>query len=198
MANQDDGRSAISIDTDELENRELSKFKSATVTKEDDLIYDLGNLTALDNHQLDLAALKEDTQKFLIDYNRDNVQLLINKIFKLPSEKHDVGALALLPPPVTVIPREKPLPKEKSQTKWEQFKKAKGIRQRKKEKQIWDSTTQEWRRRYGYKRANDINDTWVIEAKPTEDAGADPFEELKTAKKSRVEKQKKSRKEERI
>jgi len=156
----------MSIDLNELDGASL---KTATVEKEDYLIYDLGNLAALDNYQLDIIAFKEDKEKFLIEYNRDNAQLLINKLFKLPSIKDEVGALALLPKPITVLPREKPLPKEKATTKWEEFKKAKGIRTKKKDKLIWDKTHQEYRRSYGYKKANDtINNTWVIEAKPSD------------------------------
>jgi len=175
----------MSVDLNELEE---NSFKSATVEKEDYLIYDLGNLAALDNHQLDPEAHNNDIEKFLHEYNRDNTQLLINKLFKLPSIKDEVGALALLPNPITVIPREKPLPKEKVVTKWEEFKKAKGIHTRKKDKLVWDETHKEYRRSYGYKKANDtINDTWVIDAKPG--GSLNPFEDLSNKKKQRIEKQ---------
>ncbi|KAK9810312.1 hypothetical protein WJX72_008404 [[Myrmecia] bisecta] len=47
----------------------------------------------------------------------------------------------------------------------------------------------EWRRRHGYKRANDDNDIPVIEAKASDQAGEDPFTKMKAEKKARVKSQ---------
>jgi hypothetical protein len=41
----------------------------------------------------------------------------------------------------------------------------KGIRKRKRSKLVYDEEAGEWRRRHGYKRANDDNEVPVIEAK---------------------------------
>jgi len=54
-------KETMSVDLNELEE---NSFKSATVEKEDYLIYDLGNLAALDNHQLDPEAHNNDIEKF--------------------------------------------------------------------------------------------------------------------------------------
>lgn len=81
-----------------------------------------------------------------------------------------------------------------------------GIKKRKKERKVWDESKQEWRRRFGYKRVNDEKDVAIVEAKPTDKVkglqfvdflrflvqfGENPFEKMKTAKKERVERQKK-------
>ena len=49
------------------------------------------------------------------------LQALTGRLFALPSEPAPVGRIAELPPPTTVLPREKPLPKPRPPTKWELF-----------------------------------------------------------------------------
>ena len=82
-----------------------------------------------------------------------------------------MGRLAHLPPPSTVLPREKPIPKPRPPTKWEQFAQKKGIEKRKRSKVEWDEASQEWKRRYGYKRANDESAVPVMEAGPNDQVG---------------------------
>lgn len=69
---------------------------------------------------------------------RDNTQLLLNKIWTLPFERVDDVVIAKLPPPTSVLPREKPVPKQKAPSKWEAYAKEKGIVKRKKTKLVWD------------------------------------------------------------
>jgi regulator of ribosome biosynthesis len=91
-------------------------------------------------------------------------QLLVNQLFALPAEAVTGGRLAHLPAPTTPLPREKPIPKAKPLTKWQKFAQEKGIRKRKRSKLVWDEDTGEWRRRHGYKRANDDEAIPIIEA----------------------------------
>jgi len=71
---------------------------------------------------------------------RDNVQLLINKIWELPVKRVHETIVAELPKPEYVLPRSRVIPKPKSLTKWEQFAKEKGIQTKKKGKSKlkWD------------------------------------------------------------
>jgi len=71
---------------------------------------------------------------------RDNVQLLINKIWELPVKRVDGTIMAELPKPEYVLPRSRIIPKPRPLTKWEQFAKEKGIQTRKKSrsKLKWD------------------------------------------------------------
>jgi len=86
-----------------------AKFLSHTVDKDDDLSYDLGNLTAIDGHPIDPVAYgfvfsylllkidfdcmftssknRADSEKHIKAVGRDNLQLLFNKIFSLPTDK---------------------------------------------------------------------------------------------------------------
>jgi len=97
--------------------------------------------------------------------------------------------MAELPEQVTVIPREKPLPKPKPPTRWEKFAKAKGIQHRKKSKMVYDEATGEWVSRWGYKGTNDdgAND-WLIPVPQNDDPFEDQFSKRREAKKERIAK----------
>lgn len=86
----------------------------------------------------DICRSKPDS--YLKDLTRDNVQLLINEIWKLPVERVDGDIVATLPKLEYVLPRSRVIPKPKPLTKWQQFAKEKGIRTKKKGKSRlkWD------------------------------------------------------------
>ncbi|GMF57908.1 unnamed protein product [Phytophthora fragariaefolia] len=154
---------------------------TSSVQKEDDLSYDLGNLAAFDMHPFAYQSEKE-----LALHARENVQLLVNHIFELPREMSDMGPLAQLPEPVTVIPREKPLPKPKVETRWEKFAKEKGIDKRKKSRKVFDEATGEWSHAWGYQRAGDDMKDWAVEVKQGD--MDDPWTKRKQEKRARVDK----------
>ena len=171
------------------------------VNKTDELIYDMGHIMALDTCTLDSIQLNR--MEYLDSLFRDNAQLLMNKLFSLPREPHPVEPfteLAVLPNTIMVLPREKhvwcleknrfmQLPVEKAPTKWEEFAKRKGIIKKPKSKIVYDEQKDEYRPRYGFNRANNPTDQWLIEHKDTPDFDPkqDPFEQLKKDKKARVE-----------
>jgi regulator of ribosome biosynthesis len=128
------------------------------------------------------------------DWTRESLQVLIGHIFKLPVERSDVGPIAQLSEPTTVIPREKPFPKERPETKWEKFRRNKGIPKRKKSSRVWDNDVKDWRYRYGNKRKNDERLEWVVEDNENalrESGAEDPFIMKKNEKKEKIEKQRK-------
>ncbi len=105
------------------------------------------------------------------------MQLLINKLFTLNTQNEEDGLFAKLPKPTTKLPREKPIPKKKEKTKWEEFAQEKGMRARNREKLVYDETSATFNPRFGVNRAKDTNNDWVIEAKhfETPDSEMDPF-----------------------
>ncbi|KAK8794790.1 hypothetical protein WA158_001771 [Blastocystis sp. Blastoise] len=144
-----------------------SVFKSATVDqegKENDLNYDLGNLAAFDTHALNTEELKKNKEEYLQSVSRDNIQLLFNKLFQLPTEVTEVGPVANLPECTSQIPREKPIPVIK-ETKWDKFAREKGIKQRKHNRMEFDEQTKEWKPIWGYGKAKKgmQDDKWVSE-----------------------------------
>ncbi|KAF9152485.1 Rhodanese- sulfurtransferase [Linnemannia schmuckeri] len=171
------------------------KFKSVSVEgKVIPLEYDLGLLTAIDQNPIDEAELKKNKDEYLQSLSRDNAQLLFNEIFQLPTISDDNGVMAMLPAPTTLLPREKPLPKPKPETRWEKFAKAKGIVNRKKERMVFDDNTGEYKPRWGYKGINDDGSKdWIIEVPSGANPMEDQYEARREAKKERIEKNDKRR-----
>lgn len=113
---------------------------SVVVDKEDDLQYDLGHLCAFDPTPVDAEALREDGEGHLLRTARDNMQLLTNKLYGLLANAQEKSVIRL-PPPVTQLPREKPLPEARQLTRWEKFAKEKGIVKHKRSKMVWDEVS---------------------------------------------------------
>jgi len=148
---------------------EAVNFKPITVEKHLEVELDVGNLLAYDKNSFDLQRLRlvfftyyfislllipltrlcfvfsfyrSNTNEYLKELARDNVQLLLNSVWKLPMERVDTTIVAKLPPTKYVLPRYQPPPKKKEPTKWERFAKEKGITKTKKSKVTWDETLQ--------------------------------------------------------
>lgn len=171
------------------EKDEAEKLKSIAVHKDLDLEFDPGHLLAFDKNRIDSREFKGNNREDLLrSLARDNTQLLINEIWKLPTERVKDVIVAKLPEPNSVLPREKPAPKPKPPTKWEQFAKLKGIQKKKKTNLVWDEVHKEWKRRWGYKRAKDDTKEWLIEVPESADPNEDQFAKRNKAKKERVAK----------
>lgn len=95
-----------------------------------------------------------------------STQTLVTDLFNLPTLSSENGPIAQLPEPITLLPREKPLPKPKPPTKWERYAKAKGISHVKKDKKVWDEEKQDWVNRWGRDGKNrEGEDQWLHEVK---------------------------------
>jgi len=159
-----------------------------------DFEIDEGNMLLVDK----VAPPGRLTEQALQDLARDRAQALVASLFALPTRKLEYtqggGRLAVLPTGTTVLPREKPPPKEKPVTKWEEFRREKGLRKRKKENKIFDEASGKWLPAYGMKRRREEREQdWVREVpdnyQPLEEGG-DPFLDDKIRRRERVEKQK--------
>ena len=95
-------------------------------------------------------------------------QALIERLFSLPNKASEAGRVVQLPTPSTPLPRAKPLPKPRAPTKWELFAQRKGIQKQKRSKLAFEEGSGEWKRRYGYKRADDPSAVPIIEAKSSD------------------------------
>jgi len=152
-------------------------------------ITDIGNLLVSDNNLVEPKQYKQDLESFLKNRCRDNLKLIVNELYTLPVEIVEDAIIAKLPKSKLIIPREKPLPKEKAPTKWEQYAKLKGIEKRKKSRMVYDDVHKEYRPRFGYKRANDNTKDWLIEIPDHEkDPNQDFFAKRTEAKNERVNK----------
>ncbi|XP_018323903.1 ribosome biogenesis regulatory protein homolog [Agrilus planipennis] len=165
------------------------KYKPITVTKHLDLEYDVGSLLAVDKNELDTKAINKNKNDYLLSLTRDNVQLLLNKVWDLPTERVDETVVVRLPPSTFVLPRSKPVPRPKPLTKWQQFALEKGIKKKKKPKLSWDERLKKWVPLYGFKRSiAEKEKDWVIEVPQNADPFEDQFEKRKIAKQERVAK----------
>lgn len=158
----------------------------------DDLHYDVRNLMACNYHPVRFLE-GQDKESVLVQTAQRAAQLLMKKIFDCPVEPSDVGPLVILPSEITVLPRSHKLLEEKPETKWEKFAKEKGIKKTKRDRMVFDEESDEFKPRFGYKRAkNGIEDIPIIEVKPGQDPYADPWSEARNEKKDRVKKNEKN------
>lgn len=155
--------------------KEEEAYKSVEVAKNVDLLFDLGTMTVTDPNELDVKELRANCDDYLKCLTRDDVQLFINKMWELPTSRVDNVVVAKLPKPTSQIPRVKPPPKPRAPTKWESYSKEKGISKRRKDKLVYDETSQEFKPRYGYNRIGADKDDWIMEV--PEGPGKDPYED---------------------
>lgn len=166
--------------TDGKAKGEVKEVKSSVVTREDNLTYDLHHMTAYDIAPL---PLKDE----FLSYTRDSIQLLVNKMFSLPHATVEEGQKVKLPEkPLFVLPRSKPIPKEKAKTRWEKFMEDRGMVKRKRSRLVWDENSGDWKPRWGFKSAKESDDPekiGIYEFKQGEDTFSDPFERMRAEKK---------------
>lgn len=176
-------------------NEQIEKFdearKAVQVKKPIPMTFDLGLLAGFDINTLEESKFKtpgKALNDYLKDICRDGVQLLLNEVFQLPVIGTDLGFVASLPKPTTVLPREKPIPKAKPLTRWQKFAKAKGIQNRKRERMVFDEESGEYKPRFGFKGINQVDKDWCMEVADGADPEADLYSEARADKKARVEK----------
>ena len=156
-----------------------------------ELEFDCGLLTCFDMHSNSNDDDINKSEDRLKEHSRNCLQRLVAELFNLPSESDTNGRFALLPPNLGKFPRAMRMPDmEKEKTKWELFAEEKGIKKRKRSKMVYDEQQDEWKRRYGYDRANDSTKIAIVEAKLSSKPGQteDPFLRERKDKKQRVEK----------
>jgi len=153
---------------------------------------DTGNLTCYD--ESDIVDDGTNFEEILRSAGAENAQLIMQAVFDLPKDPPQAGipgVVVQLPKPATHLPREKPLPKPKTLTKWEKFAKEKGIQKRKKSRMVYDEDKEQYMPRWGYKKANDEGTAWAVPAKAGEDVTVDPWTRMENEKKERMVKNKK-------
>lgn len=117
------------------------------------------------------------------------MQLLVNQIWELPTERLDEHIVVKLPKATYSLPRARKLPEPRQLTKWEQFAKAKGIKKTKKDKKVWDETLDKWVPTFGYQKYKaDKDKDWVLEVPKNIDPMTDMFQKKKDLKNEKIAK----------
>ena len=136
-------------------------------------------------------------ESILLSKAAEGTTQLLRELWKLPTEKTDLGLLAKLPSAETKLPRMLPPPPPKQLTKWEQFALQRGIAPKEKQsRKVFDEATGEWKHLTGSldNKANVGPESWpIIEVKKNDDPMQDPWEKLREEKKNRVGKNTESR-----
>ena len=144
--------------------------KSIQVVKEVPLNLDLGHLTVFDTNLIDVKTFRSQTDQRLQQLTRDNIQIFINNLWELDTERIEGSVIAKLPIAKTSLPRSKRIPKPKPPTKWELFAKKKGIQKKRRDNLVWDEQSKEFRPRYGFRsKQNQEAKEWVVEVKGDQD-----------------------------
>ena len=164
----------------------METARNAIPNKEDNLGYNLGDLAGFD-----LTGFDPKHQD-LVNFSRDNVQLLLNRVFALPKVTSKEGTMVILPlERYITLPRALPLPKPKVATRWEKFAKEKGIVKKKRSRMVWDDNQKDWAPRWGarsVKKTENKTGDWLIEVPAN--SNEDPFEKKQVAKQLQSAKQK--------
>ncbi len=124
-------------------------------------------------------------EKFLSSAATATVKKLFKKLLGLERTVTEVGTMVALPEPTMLLPREKPVPLPKKKSKWEKFADTKGIKNRKRERMVFDEESQQWRPRWGFQREGDLQD-WAVELKPGEGDDLSQRERASLSKEGRV------------
>lgn len=168
-----------------MENEAPTAASGQSIDDTSGLDVDLGALVAYDKR---VGITGSD-----IELARSGLEPLVHAIFKLPSEMTDDGRLVKLPKPTTVYPREKPIPKQRQLTKWEQYAKEKGIQKKRRDRLVWDEQMQEFVPRYGKGSKNSLSRDIILPHKESLAEGDDPFSAKRREKKERIKNQDKKR-----
>jgi regulator of ribosome biosynthesis len=154
------------------------------------MFVDAGNLMVA-NLAVDAADI---TTSNMTEHVTQCTQELVNRLFMLKPIPSDVGRAVTLPARRTLLPREKPMPKPKAKTVWEQFAEKKGIVKKKKLTRKFDEDIGDWVSTYGRgKKLAEKQKDWVREVKADyvpKVEGGDPFLDSQMEKKDKIAKQK--------
>lgn len=134
-----------------------------TVDKPTPYTFDLGLLLANDPNPVAAPSTGSATDRTALETHltsiaRDGAQVLINQLLTTCAiTSTPAGVLLSLPTPQTPLPREKPVPAPKAETKWAAFAKRRGIKPKTREQRRnlqYNEESGEFERRWGYKGAN--------------------------------------------
>ncbi|KAK4034806.1 ribosomal biogenesis regulatory protein [Parachaetomium inaequale] len=147
-----------------------------TVDKPTPYTFDLGLLLANDPNPVSLPTDPSTTlESHLTAVARDGTQVLINQLLTTCAiTSTPAGVLLSLPAPQTPLPREKPIPTPRPETKWSAFAKRRGIKPKTREQRRnlqYNDGTGEFERKWGYKGANKAGqDDAIIEVSAKKEA----------------------------
>ena len=161
--------------------------------KRENIFYDTRRLVIVDSNNILNQKNNEQklTETIMINKAKQNYISFVSSLFDLLSkqqgkEKEDLDYdkakdELTLPEAIITLPRSLPIPVAKPLTKWEKYKKEKGIIQRKRSRMVFSEEIGDWVPRWGRGSVKKIQDSmnWVMEEK---EPGVNPFEQKSNEK----------------
>ena len=149
--------------------------------KRENIFYDTRRLVIIDSNNIlnEKNNEKELTETIMINKAKQNYISFASTLFDLllkqqGKEKEDLDYdkapdELTLPEAILTLPRSLPIPVAKPLTKWEKYKKEKGITQRKRARMVYSEEVGDWVPRWGLGSVKKIQDSmnWVMEEKIT-------------------------------
>jgi len=122
--------------------------------------HDLKNLLIYDTNPFKKDQITEDD---IIESGKENLKHFYLELYNIQksqlgqdeeNREFDVGPDNVkLPPSTLILPRSKKIPKAKALTKWEKFRKERGMNPRqKRSRMVFSELAQDWVPRWGHKR----------------------------------------------
>jgi regulator of ribosome biosynthesis len=118
--------------------------------------FDIGHLLINDTKTFNKNEINEDD---ILSRGKENVVSFFQELFKIAKtqkgeeeENRDFDKAAdsvKLPKPETLLPRSKRIPKPKPLTKWERFRKEKGLEKNKRSRMVYSELAKDWVPRWG-------------------------------------------------
>ena len=172
--------------------------------KRENIFFDTRRLVIIDSNNIlnSKNDEKELTETIMINKAKQNYIDFASSLFDILNKQQGEDKEDLdydkapdeltLPEAIITLPRSLPIPIEKPLTKWEKYKKEKGITQRKRSRMVFSEEVGDWVPRWGKGSVKHIQDSmnWIMEEK---EPGVNPFEQKSNEKQLAKAKQMKRR-----
>ena len=159
--------------------------------KRENIFFDTRRLVIIDSNNIlnQKNNEKELTETIMINKAKQNYISFASSLFDSLNKQHGKEKEDLdydkapdeltLPEAIITLPRSLPIPVAKPMTKWEKYKKEKGITQRKRSRMVYSEEVGDWVPRWGRGSVKKIQDSlnWAMEEK---EPGVNPFEQEST------------------
>ena len=161
--------------------------------KRENIFFDTRRLVIIDSNNIlnSKNNEKELTETIMINKAKQNYIDFASSLFDILNKQQGEDKEDLdydkapdeltLPEAIITLPRSLPIPIEKPLTKWEKYKKEKGITQRKRSRMVFSEEVGDWVPRWGKGSVKHIQDSmnWIMEEK---EPGVNPFEQKSNEK----------------
>ena len=143
-----------------MSDKDLQTTNNLTIDYGHFLIQDTSHLTTPSNPDLTETTIVNHAKNNYIQFTKGLFEMLKSQQGQ-DDESRDYDKApddVTLPKPILVLPRYLPIPKEKPLTKWEKYRKEKGIQNKKRSRMVYSELAKDWVPRWGKGSAKKIEE----------------------------------------